>query len=59
MATIGLSEKERMLEYEGIGLLPGLEEDVLFVDVLVMGSEESYISGLEEWWPDFVFDMFP
>ncbi|MDR1021577.1 MAG: hypothetical protein LBL73_12515 [Synergistaceae bacterium] len=59
MATIGLSEKERMIEFECIGLLPDLEEDVLFVDVLVAGPEESYISGLNEWWPDFVFDMFP
>lgn len=48
-----------MIEYDCIGLLPGLEEDVLFADVLIEGSEESYVSGLDEWWPDFVFDMFP
>jgi hypothetical protein len=59
VATIGLSGRERMIEYDCIGLLPGLEEDVLFADVLIEGSEESYVSGLDEWWPDFVFDMFP
>jgi hypothetical protein len=47
-----------MLEYECIDLLPDLEEDVLFVDVLVSDPEESYVSGMEDWWPGFVSDMF-
>jgi hypothetical protein len=58
MALIGMATKDKMLEYECIGLLPGLEEDVLFVDVLITDSEDSFVSGLEEWWPSFVSDMF-
>ncbi|MDR1514874.1 MAG: hypothetical protein LBS45_04200 [Synergistaceae bacterium] len=59
MANLGLAHNERMLEYECIDLLPDLEEDVLFADVLIPDLEESYVSGMEEWWPEFVFDMFP
>jgi uncharacterized radical SAM superfamily protein len=58
VALLGLAGKERMLEYECIDLLPDLEEDVLFVDVLIPDSEESYASGMEDWWPGFVSDMF-
>jgi hypothetical protein len=47
-----------MIEYDCIDLLPDLEEDVLFVDVLASDLEESYASGLEDWWPSFVSDMF-
>jgi hypothetical protein len=48
-----------MLEYECIDLLPDLEEDVLFIDTVIPDLEESYVLGMEDWWPDFVFDMFP
>jgi hypothetical protein len=58
MALLGLSERERMLEYECIELLPDLEESVLFVDVLVPDLEESFVSGIDDWWGDFVSDMF-
>lgn len=59
MANLGLAQRERMLEYECIDLLPDLEEDVLFIDTVIPDLEESYVLGMEDWWPDFVFDMFP
>jgi hypothetical protein len=58
MALLGMAERERMLEYSCIDLLPDLEESVLFVDVLVPDIEESYVLGMEDWWDDFVSDMF-
>jgi hypothetical protein len=58
MALINMAVRDRMLEYESIGLLPALEEDVLFVDVVIPGAEESFVSGLDEWWPGFVSDVF-
>ena len=58
MALFGIADRDRMIEYDCIDLLPDLEEDVLFVDVLASDLEESYASGLEDWWPSFVSDMF-
>lgn len=58
MALFGLSCRERMLEYDCIDLLPDLEEDVQFVDVIVPDLEESFTAGLDDWWGDFVSDMY-
>ncbi|MDR1885492.1 MAG: hypothetical protein LBQ56_04400 [Synergistaceae bacterium] len=57
MAVLGLSDRERMSEYGGIELLPDLEEDVLFVDVLIPDLAESYECGLDDWWGDFIASM--
>ncbi|MDR0654326.1 MAG: hypothetical protein LBG12_13615 [Synergistaceae bacterium] len=58
MAVLGLSKQDRMIEYNCIDLLPDLENDVLgSEDVTIPGIEESFILGLEDWWPGFVTDM--
>ncbi|MDR3332064.1 MAG: hypothetical protein LBT08_05490 [Synergistaceae bacterium] len=54
MAVLGMSKGDRMLEYECIELLPDLEEDVFFVDILIPDLEESYVAGLDDWWGDFI-----
>jgi hypothetical protein len=46
-----------MVEYNCIDLLPDLEDDVLGSDVIIPAIEESFIMGLEDWWPGFVTDM--
>jgi hypothetical protein len=51
-------DRDKNIEYDCVDLLPDLEEDVLFVDVLVPDIEESFCSGLDEWWAEFVSDMF-
>ena len=58
MPVLGLTPSERMLEYDSIDLLPDLEESVLFVDVLVPDLEDSFELGMEDWWGDFVADMY-
>lgn len=58
MAVLGLSERERMLEYDSVELLPDLEEAVFFVDVIIPDLEESFVSGLDDWWGAFVADMY-
>ncbi|MDR1581245.1 MAG: hypothetical protein LBS35_12890 [Synergistaceae bacterium] len=57
MAVLGLSKQDRMVEYNCIDLLPGLEDDVLGYDVVIPAIEESFVLGLEDWWPNFVTDM--
>ncbi|MDR1650413.1 MAG: hypothetical protein LBR87_01345 [Synergistaceae bacterium] len=57
MAVLGLSERERMVQYSCIELLPDLEDDILFADVVVPCIEESFSSGFDDWWPNFVADM--
>jgi hypothetical protein len=57
MALLGLSEREKMTEYNCIELLPGLEEDVFSVDVIVPSIDESFVSGWDDWWANFVADM--
>jgi hypothetical protein len=58
MALLGMADRDRNIEYDCVDLLPDLEEDVLFVDVLVPDLEESFVSGIDEWWSEFVSDMF-
>ena len=58
MPVLGLPPSERMLEYDSIDLLPDLEESVLFVDVLIPDLEDSFELGMEDWWGDFVADMY-
>ena len=58
MPLLGLPPRERMLEYDSIELLPDLEESVLFVDVLIPDLEDSFELGMEDWWGDFVADMY-
>ncbi|MDR1966228.1 MAG: hypothetical protein LBQ36_05920 [Synergistaceae bacterium] len=57
MAVLGLSERERMLEYACIELLPDLEEDVICTEVTIPSIEEAFSSGMEDWWANFVADM--
>jgi hypothetical protein len=57
MALLGLSEREKMTEYSCIELLPGLEEDVFSVDVIIPTIDESFASGWDDWWANFVADM--
>jgi hypothetical protein len=57
MALLGLSGRERMTEYNCIELLPGLEEDVFDTDVIIPSIEESFVSGWDDWWANFVADM--
>ena len=58
MALLGMPDRERMVEYDCIELLPDLEESVLFVDVIIPDLEESFVSGLDDWWGNFVADMY-
>ncbi|MBP9627408.1 MAG: hypothetical protein KBE01_09070 [Synergistaceae bacterium] len=58
MHVWGFTEDEKVFDREGIELLPDLTEDVLFEDVLVVDIEQDYTAGMDEWWSDFVSDMF-
>ncbi|MDR3254086.1 MAG: hypothetical protein LBT31_00780 [Synergistaceae bacterium] len=58
MALLGMADRDRNVEYDCVDLLPDLEEDVLFVDVLVPGIEEAYTLGIDEWWGEFICEMF-
>lgn len=58
VALLGLRERDRMLEYDSIELLPDLEEDVLFVDLTISDLEDTFTSGLDDWWGGFTEDMF-
>ena len=58
MSVLGLPQQERMLEYDSIDLLPDLEESVFFGDVLIPDLEDSFLLGLDDWWGDFVADMY-
>jgi hypothetical protein len=57
MAVLGLSERERMVEYNCVNLLPGLENDVFASEVIFPVIEESFISGMDDWWASFIADM--
>lgn len=58
MALLGLSKHDRMLEYQCIDLLPDLEESVFFCDVMVPDIESSFVEGLDDWWGDFLADIY-
>ena len=58
MHVWGFTEDEKVFDREGIELLPDLTEDVLFEDVLVVDIEQDYTAGMDDWWGDFVSDMF-
>ena len=58
MALLRLPEKARMLEYDAVDMLPDLEEDVFFDDVVIVDIEEAYTAGLDDWWGGFVADMY-
>lgn len=58
MALLSLSESEIMTEFVSVGLLPGLEEDVLYDDVIIVDLEEAYTAGIDDWWGGFVSDMY-
>ena len=57
MALLGLPERERNLEYECIGLLPDLEEAVLYTDTTIYDMESNFTFGIDEWWAEFIEDM--
>jgi hypothetical protein len=57
MSLLGLPERDRIAEYSCIELLPELEEDVFSVDVIVPSIDESFVSGWDDWWANFVADM--
>jgi hypothetical protein len=54
MAVLGIPKKDRMLTFSRVDLLPDLEEEVLFNDVVIPDLIESYESGLDDWWGDFI-----
>lgn len=57
MALLNLSRQDRMLDYRCVDLLPELEEDVFFDDTLILSLEESFMSGIDGWWSDFISDL--
>ena len=57
MAVLGLCERDRMVMYSCVDLLPGLESDIYCSEVIIPAIEESFVSGIEDWWPGFVADM--
>ena len=57
MALLGVSERDRMVIYSCIELLPDLECDVFCTDVIIPMIEESFVSGIDDWWPGFIADM--
>jgi uncharacterized radical SAM superfamily protein len=57
MALLGLSERERMAEFNCVELLPDLEEDVLCSDVIIPSVDEAFVCGWDDWWANFVADM--
>ena len=52
-----MSEKERIVDYDCILLLPGLEEGILFTDMIIPDLEESFSAGIDDWWGGFIADM--
>lgn len=58
MALLTLTANEMMVEFLSVDLLPDLEEDVLYDDVIIVDLEESYTAGLDDWWGGFVSDMY-
>jgi hypothetical protein len=54
MAVLGMPDKDRLRTFESVDLLPDLEEEVFFDDVVIPDLIESYESGLDDWWGDFI-----
>ena len=52
-----MSEMGRMIDYESLLLLPGLEEAILFTDIIIPDLEESFSAGIDDWWGGFIADM--
>jgi hypothetical protein len=48
---------DRVASYHCVELLPELEDDVLGADVIIPAIDESFVSGIDDWWPNFVADM--
>ena len=57
MAVLSLPQRDRMVMYGCIDLLPDLECDVFSSEVHFTVIEESFVSGIDEWWPGFIADM--
>ncbi|MDR1471489.1 MAG: hypothetical protein LBS75_03110 [Synergistaceae bacterium] len=57
MAVLGLCAADRMVDHEAVNLLPDLEAAVLFADVLIPCMEDAFVSGIEDWWGNFIADM--
>lgn len=58
MALLCLPARERELEYQSVDLLPDLEEDVLYDDVMIVSLGTSYEDGMDDWWDGFISDSF-
>ena len=58
MALLTLSRAELDLEYDCVLLLPDLEEAVYFEDSMIVGMEDAYVEGMDDWWDGFVSDMY-
>ena len=59
MAMLGLSERDRngLYMFGCIELLPALENEVFCSEVEIPVVEESFVSGIDDWWPGFVADV--
>ena len=57
MAVLSLHPRDRMLIYNCIDLLPDLESDIFSYEVNFPVIEESFVSGIDDWWPGFIADM--
>lgn len=58
MALLTLSARERELEYQCVDLLPDLEVDVYYEDVLLVSLGDAYSDGMDDWWDGFVSDGY-
>ena len=58
VALLYMPERERMTSYNGIELLSGLEDDVFCSEVVIPAIDEAFVSGIDDWWPNFVADMY-
>ena len=57
MVVLSLPERDRMVMYSCVDLLPDLECDVYSAETFIPVIEESFVSGIDDWWPGFVADM--
>ena len=53
-----MPERERMTSYTGIELLSGLADDVFCSEIVIPAIDEAFVSGIDDWWPNFVADMY-
>ncbi|HOU32313.1 MAG TPA: hypothetical protein PK393_00510 [Synergistaceae bacterium] len=53
-SLLSLTGEERGVVWQGILELSRLEEEVLGHDQLQPSLEETFSSGMDEWWPVFV-----